>query len=251
MKKIFVFSILASFGLQVQAQSLTVNNYTMSAGEKRTICIQVSADQNDYVGAGLILQLADGFSVESNAEGHWATTGSSVADDHITRASLNSEGRLKVAIYSPTNSTLNFTDLGTPSVGGEGQSGGGSGGRPAPRRAPGEDESSIESSICCVEVVAPSVPGTYNCNVSNIEYATEDYALITKPDVSFQIIVVQAGDVNGDGRTDVADLTAVVNYVLDKQTNGLNLNNADLNNDGIVSTADIPFLINLILGKQQ
>ena len=174
MKKIFVFSILASFGLQVQAQSLTVNNYTMSAGEKRTICIQVSADQNDYVGAGLILQLADGFSIESNAEGHWATTGSNVADDHITRASLNSEGRLKVAIYSPTNSTLNFTDLGTPSVGGEGQSGGGSGGRPAPRRAPGEDESSIESSICCVEVVAPSVPGTYNCNVSKIEYATED-----------------------------------------------------------------------------
>ena len=251
MKKIFVLSILASFGLQVQAQSLTVNNYTMSAGEKKTICIQVSADRNDYVGAGLILQLADGFSIESNAEGRWATTGSNVADDHITRASLNSEGRLKVAIYSPTNSTLNFTDLGTPSVGGEGQSGGGSGGRPAPRRAPGEDESSIESSICCVEVVAPSVPGTYNCHVSNIEYATEDFTLITKPDVSFQIIVVQAGDLNGDGQTNIADLTAVVNYVLGKQTNGLNLSNADLNKDGIVSTADIPFLINLILGKQQ
>lgn len=250
MKKIFVLSILVSLTLLAQAQSLTVDNYTMNAGEKATISIQVSADQNNYVGSGLIVQLAEEFSIDSDADGHWVSTSSNVIDDHITRGSVNSKNRLRVAIYSPTNSLLDLIGSNSPSVGGGGQSGGGSGGREAPRRAPGEEEEDIPTNkdFCSMQVVAPIIPGSYLCKLTSIEYATSDYELVTMPDVSFTITVKQPGDVNGDGAVSIADVTALVNIILGKNLPA-NQGVADINGDGSVTIADVTALVNIILGK--
>ena len=55
------------------------------------------------------------------------------------------------------------------------------------------------------------------------------------------------GDLNGDGRVNIADVTALINYVLSRNPNGINVQNADIDENGIINIADVTFLINLVL----
>ena len=51
------------------------------------------------------------------------------------------------------------------------------------------------------------------------------------------------GDVNGDGKVDTSDITALINHILGSATYA----NADVDGNGIVDTSDITALINIIL----
>lgn len=251
MKKIFIFSILASVAILSQAQSMKVDNVTLNAGSETTLLVSVATmEENNYVGTGMVLQLAEGFTIVSDDAGLYANTDSGVADDHVTRASLNSNSRLKVAVYSPTNSKLDLVYNSTPSTGGEGDSGGSSGGRAAPRKAPGEEESDIVEykDLCTIKIVAPNASGSYLCQLTNVEYATSDYELVTMPNASFTITVKQSGDVNNDGSITIADVTELVNIILGKNLPA-NQGMADINGDGSVTIADVTALVNIILGK--
>ncbi|MGM9868550.1 MAG: M6 family metalloprotease domain-containing protein [Sodaliphilus sp.] len=53
------------------------------------------------------------------------------------------------------------------------------------------------------------------------------------------------GDLNADGAVDVADVTVLLNMVLDSDTSN---SEADINADGTIDIADVTALINLILG---
>ena len=68
---------------------------------------------------------------------------------------------------------------------------------------------------------------------------------------TFTVIVTEAlkGDVNIDGRVDIADVTALISYVLSGRSNGLNLWAAEMNNDGTINIADITALIAHILSR--
>ena len=55
------------------------------------------------------------------------------------------------------------------------------------------------------------------------------------------------GDINGDGRVNIADVTALIGYVLSRNGEGLNLQNADIDDSGIINIADVTLLINLVL----
>ena len=57
----------------------------------------------------------------------------------------------------------------------------------------------------------------------------------------------ELGDVNGDGRVTINDVTALVNYLLSLDASGIKLDNADVNNDGRVSIGDATALINILL----
>ena len=54
------------------------------------------------------------------------------------------------------------------------------------------------------------------------------------------------GDVNGDGRVNVSDVSALINMILGLET--MNQPQADVNGDGRVNVSDVTALINLILG---
>ena len=56
------------------------------------------------------------------------------------------------------------------------------------------------------------------------------------------------GDVNGDGKVTIADVTALVNIILGKTTN-YNAAVADINGDTKITIADVTALVNIILGK--
>ena len=59
---------------------------------------------------------------------------------------------------------------------------------------------------------------------------------------------VMRGDVNGDGLVNVADATAIIDYLLSGNDEGFNLDAADVDGDGNVSVADVSALIDLLLG---
>ena len=55
------------------------------------------------------------------------------------------------------------------------------------------------------------------------------------------------GDVNGNGVIEIADVTALIDYVLVGDATGINLAVADLDGDNLVGIADVTLLIDLIL----
>ena len=58
------------------------------------------------------------------------------------------------------------------------------------------------------------------------------------------------GDVNGDSQVTIADVTALVNIILGKDTAGqYNHEAADINHDNGITIADVTALVNIILGK--
>lgn len=59
-------------------------------------------------------------------------------------------------------------------------------------------------------------------------------------------ITVMSGDINGDGATDIADITTLVSFVLNTS---LGTPEADINNDGYIDVSDITLLVSIILGN--
>ena len=63
--------------------------------------------------------------------------------------------------------------------------------------------------------------------------------------------VSKHGDVNADGLITVADVTAVVNYLLERHTSAVTLGNADVNGDGRVTIIDVVETIQLVLSGEE
>lgn len=66
-------------------------------------------------------------------------------------------------------------------------------------------------------------------------------------------LLAGSGDVNGDGKVNVADIVEIINYLKGNPSEDFNLDEADLNNDGIVDENDIRELKDalLLLGSIQ
>lgn len=58
---------------------------------------------------------------------------------------------------------------------------------------------------------------------------------------------VMAGDVNGDGKLNITDVTALINYLLSHNDSAINPDAADVNQDNSVNISDVTALINMLL----
>jgi hypothetical protein len=58
---------------------------------------------------------------------------------------------------------------------------------------------------------------------------------------------VTTGDVNGDGRVTIKDVTDLISYLLSDDDTSVNLAAADVNGIGGITIADVSALINLLL----
>ena len=61
---------------------------------------------------------------------------------------------------------------------------------------------------------------------------------------------VDPGDVNGDGRVSIKDVTDLINYLLSGNEDNINLANADVNGDERISIKDVTDLINMLLSSE-
>jgi len=58
---------------------------------------------------------------------------------------------------------------------------------------------------------------------------------------------VLIGDINGDGKVSMADLTLLIDYVLGYELDTFNIEAADIQGDGRISIADVSSLIDMVL----
>ena len=55
------------------------------------------------------------------------------------------------------------------------------------------------------------------------------------------------GDVDNDGKRSIADVTALIKYLLSHNSEGINLQNADVDGDSHITIGDVTTLINMLL----
>ena len=91
--------------------------------------------------------------------------------------------------------------------------------------------------LIMVEARHGSVDGT----VGNYANCYKLIDVVTEPPV-----VVVPGDVDGDGKVTVADVTALYNYILNNDASAIV--NGDQNNDGFITTGDVTCVYNILLG---
>ena len=60
-------------------------------------------------------------------------------------------------------------------------------------------------------------------------------------------VTVKLGDVNGDGNVNIADVTALIDYLLSGDASSIVIENSDCNNDNNVNIADVTALIDYLL----
>ena len=77
---------------------------------------------------------------------------------------------------------------------------------------------------------------------NNSEVATAEYV------VEIPVTVV-LGDVNEDGDVNIADVTKLIDYLLDNSATPFNRNNADVKQDGNIDIADVTSLIDMLLNN--
>ena len=86
------------------------------------------------------------------------------------------------------------------------------------------------------------VKALYNDGTESVWSNTQEVTL-------FDNEVVGAGDVNMDSKVSIADVTALINYLLSGDASGISLTAADVNADGKISIADVTELINILLSQ--
>jgi hypothetical protein len=69
-------------------------------------------------------------------------------------------------------------------------------------------------------------------------------------DINVTTSDILMGDVDGSGKVDVTDVTAVISKILGKNPQPFNEAAADVKADGIIDVSDVTAIINIILGKK-
>lgn len=88
---------------------------------------------------------------------------------------------------------------------------------------------------------------TSYCVGENEQVLQSGTSYTVNTDVSLTARFNRIGDINLDGKVDIADVTTMVDIVLNRATD--EHNNADLNGNGSVTIEDVTILVNIILGK--
>lgn len=99
--------------------------------------------------------------------------------------------------------------------------------------------------------ISSDCSGEYTIEVKDIIMSDINGKEIVASDIigSLNVIDYILGDANGDGKVNIVDASAVINYVLGKSPAKFVIKAADVNGSGSVNIADASGIINIVLGK--
>jgi hypothetical protein len=72
---------------------------------------------------------------------------------------------------------------------------------------------------------------------------------VTETYLPYLDVQTELGDVNIDGDVNIADVTALIDYLLNGDDTAIDLNAADVNTDTQVNISDVTALIDMLLGS--
>ena len=102
-------------------------------------------------------------------------------------------------------------------------------------------------------VYSPTTEGTHQATLKVINQSGEvKHTVNLVGEATPEPVVVPViGDADGDGKISIADVTALIDYLLTGDAEGINPETADVDGDGYISIADVTALIDIILGVPQ
>ena len=93
-------------------------------------------------------------------------------------------------------------------------------------------------------VTITNIDGTATLPLAQVK----DMAFTNDPGSTPSVLI---GDVNDDGSVTIADVTALIDYLLSDNASGINLAAAEINNDEEITIADVTALIDMLLSSNK
>lgn len=161
MKKILFATAMILSSLAVNAQSISVSNVEATANDVAIVKVYLTG-ANYCTATGFYLEFEDGLSIV----GIENVKSADVQSDHIVRVGQISDTKLRIAIYSPTNSTFELSPASTE-----------------------EADEDVPLSICDLKLMVPNKEGAFKGRLAGIEVANGASDFDKEEDVSFDIVV--------------------------------------------------------------
>lgn len=213
-KIIFLVMALMSLAYTSKAESVKINDFTVTQGETIMVTLDFTNTRSDLTAFSIDLRLPEGLTlVEAKATNRYAgeiTVGQ--PDDNVYRI-CGLDANLG-AITGTSGALLELTFKADDKI----------------------------------------RPGTYNGIIEKVEFITTGRLYVRPADSSFVVTIEKSaaallGDANDDGFINMSDVTTIIEYVLGKNPSPFVFANADVNEDGFINMSDVTSIINIILGK--
>ena len=226
MKKIMMSLLTALLTMvgNASADELIISDFSITAGETKTISIELNNPTNDYIAFEFSMRLPDGVRILYDEDDYlMAELNSSRSNRHELEVSEpNKDGVYHFLCYSNSNKTFK--------------------------------EKSGEIISVTVQCADDAVVGSYIGSVYDIILSDPNKVEVDFDDFTFNVTITSnalAGDANGDGFVTIVDAVAVVNYIL---TNGnptgvFDFGAADVDGVDGITIADAIAIVNIILNR--
>lgn len=222
--RLFLITALLMMVGNASADELIINDVSITAGETKTISIELNNPTSDYIAFEFWMRLPNGVRIVYDEENYLMAELNGVrANRHeLEVGEPSNNGVYHFLCYSGRNSSFK--------------------------------EKSGEIISLTIECAENAVTGNYTASVYDIIFSDPNKQQIDFDDFTFNVIItggVKPGDANGDGSVSIADVAAVVNYIL---TYGSPIGNfvfaaANVDNDEAITISDAIGIANIILGK--
>lgn len=213
-KIIFLAMALLSLAYTSKAESVKIDDFTITAGETATVTIDLTNTHTNLTAFSLTLELPEGITlVEAKATARYAGT---------------------IVVGNPVANQYNICGIATDLATITGNSG-----------------ALVTLTLQAADKVRP---GEYTGSIKNVDFITTGRTHIKPTNSTFKVTVEKGtaallGDANDDGLINISDASTVINYVLAKNPSPFSFANADCNGDGLININDVTGIINIILGK--
>lgn len=217
MKKVIILIASVAVALGAAADKFYIEDFAISPGE--TVVMELLLENAaSYTAFQADLYLPDGLTVDAEADRYgFALT--SRKDDHVLSVSLLPDGGFRLLSYSVSlgNYHGNTGVLLTVPVS-------------------ASDDFASPASIELRKVLFTLAAG------DEIRLEDQSCTVAARP-------AVLLGDADDNGKVDIADLTAIIDYLLGMDVSPFNPTNADVSGDGRVGIDDVTDLIDLLLAR--
>ena len=187
LKTIIISALLAVAGNALAADGLHVAAFTIAPGETMTVPVELQNPDDSYIMLEFWMQLPEGVSIDADVDGFLLVTKNSerLTQNHPLEIEAKGNNSYKVLIYSTRNAAI------------KGNSG----------------------AIFTMQLTAAAdaAVGSYEGRFFSQVFSNADKQEYDPAESTFSVTIGKKalrGDVNEDGKVDIADVTEVVNIIL-------------------------------------